>query len=99
MPISFAAPIAEPAVNKPKRSGLIGDRLCTVKVIAANGKSFITAVNVKPLGGLGAAIGHRQSLVRKMAIAEKRAVRQPSGVLCAPMCLAFPTSLLIGNAS
>lgn len=61
-PISFAAPLAEPAASKPKRSGSIGDRQSIPKAIVVNGKSS-TIANAALLGGRGVVIGHRQRLV------------------------------------
>jgi len=56
MLMSLAAPGAGPLQPQPKRFGLIADRPSTLKPISANGKSSITVVNAKRLGGLGAAI-------------------------------------------
>lgn len=54
--MSLAAPGAGPLQPQPKQFGLIADRPSTLKPTSANGKSFITVVNAKQLGGPGVAI-------------------------------------------
>lgn len=55
IPLIFIVPSVEKPLAKHKEFGLIGDRLLWRKIIAVNGKNFIS-VNAVRAGGDGAAI-------------------------------------------
>ena len=60
IPLIFIVPTVEKLLVKQKKFGLIGDRLLWPKIIAVNGKNFIS-VNVVKAGGDGAAIALRRT--------------------------------------
>lgn len=61
MPINLAVLAVGQRLLPRRPCGLIADRLSIQKATAANGKSFITVVSVKRLGGPGVAIVRQQN--------------------------------------
>lgn len=59
MPMHLVVLVAVQRQQKPKLYGSTAAHRFTPKTIGGNGRSFITAVTVKLLGGLGAAIAPR----------------------------------------